>query len=104
MTRREFLPLVMEMQAECRSDHYGQGEPNPLGDIGPVQLPSSRIVVSYSMKQFVHASGDETDVGHDRRGMGLVESDTLQRKAGRPHSRSSQHLKLIFSQFSLSGV
>jgi len=28
MTRREFLPLVMEMQAGYRSDHYGQGVPN----------------------------------------------------------------------------
>ncbi|MFN9749794.1 MAG: hypothetical protein ACK57U_00235, partial [Planctomycetota bacterium] len=25
MTRREFLPIVMEMQAGYRSDHYGQG-------------------------------------------------------------------------------
>ena len=28
MTRREFLPIVMEMQAGYRSDHYGQGVPN----------------------------------------------------------------------------
>ena len=28
MTRREFLPMVMEMQAGYRSDHYGQGVPN----------------------------------------------------------------------------
>ena len=39
------------------------GLPNTLGDIGPFQLPNSRIVVSYSMKLFVRASGDETDVG-----------------------------------------
>jgi hypothetical protein len=39
------------------------GVPNTLGDIGPFQLPNSRIVVSYSMKLFVRASGDETDVG-----------------------------------------
>ena len=28
MTRREFLPIVMEMQAGYRSDHYGQGVPS----------------------------------------------------------------------------
>jgi hypothetical protein len=39
------------------------GVPNTLGDIGPFQLPNSRIVVSYSMKLFVRASGDETYVG-----------------------------------------
>ncbi|MFN9850555.1 MAG: S41 family peptidase [Planctomycetota bacterium] len=39
------------------------GVPNTLGDIGPFQLPNSRIVVSYSMKLFVRASGDETDLG-----------------------------------------
>lgn len=39
------------------------GVPNTLGDIGPFQLPNSRIAVSYSMKLFVRASGDETDVG-----------------------------------------
>ena len=39
------------------------GVPNSLGDIGPFQLPNSRIAVSYSMKLFVRASGDETDVG-----------------------------------------
>ena len=39
------------------------GVPNSLGDIGPFQLPNSRIVVSYSMKLFVRASGDESDLG-----------------------------------------
>jgi hypothetical protein len=39
------------------------GVPNTLGDIGPFQLPNSRIVVSYSMKLFVRASGDESDLG-----------------------------------------
>lgn len=28
MTRREFLPLVMELQAGYRSDHYAQGVPS----------------------------------------------------------------------------
>lgn len=28
MTRREFLPLVMELQSAYRSDHYAQGVPN----------------------------------------------------------------------------
>ena len=36
---------------------------NSLGDIGPFQLPNSRIVVNFSQKMFVRASGDETDVG-----------------------------------------
>jgi hypothetical protein len=39
------------------------GVPNSLGDIGPFQLPNSRIAVSYSMKLFVRASGDESDLG-----------------------------------------
>jgi hypothetical protein len=39
------------------------GVPNSLGDIGPFQLPHSRTVVSYSMKLFVRASGDESDLG-----------------------------------------
>ena len=39
------------------------GVPNTLGDIGPFRLPNSRIVVAYSMKLFVRASGDESDVG-----------------------------------------
>jgi len=39
------------------------GLPNTLGDIGPFQLPNSRIAVSYSMKLFVRASGDESDLG-----------------------------------------
>lgn len=39
------------------------GVPNTLGDIGPFQLPNSRIVVAYSMKLFVRASGDESDLG-----------------------------------------
>ncbi|MFM7151442.1 MAG: S41 family peptidase, partial [Gemmataceae bacterium] len=39
------------------------GVPNELGDVGPFQLPNTRIVVSYSMKLFVRASGDETDLG-----------------------------------------
>jgi hypothetical protein len=39
------------------------GVPNTLGDIGPFQLPNSRITVSYSTKLFVRASGDESDLG-----------------------------------------
>lgn len=39
------------------------GVPNTLGDIGPFRLPNSRIVVAYSMKLFVRASGDESDLG-----------------------------------------
>jgi hypothetical protein len=39
------------------------GVPNTLGDVGPFQLPNSRIVVAYSMKMFVRASGDESDLG-----------------------------------------
>jgi hypothetical protein len=37
--------------------------PNTLGDIGPFQLPNSGIVVNFSQKMFIRASGDETDVG-----------------------------------------
>ena len=37
--------------------------PNTLGDIGPFQLPNSRIVVTFSQKMFVRASGDESDLG-----------------------------------------
>ena len=39
------------------------GVPNALGDIGPFMLPSSRIVVSFSQKMFIRASGDESDLG-----------------------------------------
>jgi len=39
------------------------GVPNALGDIGPYALPNSRIVVSFSQKMFVRASGDESDLG-----------------------------------------
>jgi hypothetical protein len=39
------------------------GVPNALGDIGPFQLPNSRIVVPFSQKMFVRASGDESDLG-----------------------------------------
>ena len=39
------------------------GVPNALGDIGPFTLPNSRIVVSFSQKMFVRASGDESDLG-----------------------------------------
>jgi hypothetical protein len=39
------------------------GVPNALGDIGPFQLPNSRIVVNFSQKMFVRASGDESDLG-----------------------------------------
>ena len=39
------------------------GVPNTLGDIGPFQLPNSGIVVNFSQKMFIRASGDETDVG-----------------------------------------
>jgi hypothetical protein len=39
------------------------GVPNALGDIGPFQLPNSRIVVNFSQKLFVRASGDESDLG-----------------------------------------
>ncbi|MFN9973765.1 MAG: S41 family peptidase, partial [Phycisphaerae bacterium] len=36
------------------------GVPNTLGDIGPFQLPNSGIVVNFSQKMFIRASGDET--------------------------------------------
>ncbi|MFN6205660.1 MAG: S41 family peptidase [Planctomycetota bacterium] len=39
------------------------GVPNALGDIGPFQLPNSRIVVPFSQKIFLRASGDEADLG-----------------------------------------
>ncbi|MFO0206690.1 MAG: S41 family peptidase, partial [Betaproteobacteria bacterium] len=39
------------------------GVPNTLGDIGPFKLPNSRIVVSFSQKMFIRASGDESDLG-----------------------------------------
>ena len=39
------------------------GVPNALGDIGPFELPNSRIVVSFSQKMFIRASGDESDLG-----------------------------------------
>ena len=39
------------------------GVPNALGDIGPFTLPNSGIVVSFSQKMFVRASGDEADLG-----------------------------------------
>ncbi len=39
------------------------GVPNALGDIGPFQLPNSRIVVNFSQKMFIRASGDESDLG-----------------------------------------
>lgn len=39
------------------------GVPNTLGDIGPFALPNSRIVVSFSQKMFIRASGDESDLG-----------------------------------------
>jgi C-terminal processing protease CtpA/Prc len=39
------------------------GVPNTLGDIGPFQLPNSGIVVNFSQKLFIRASGDETDLG-----------------------------------------
>jgi hypothetical protein len=39
------------------------GVPNTLGDIGPFQLPASRIAISFSQKLFIRASGDETDLG-----------------------------------------
>ena len=39
------------------------GVPNALGEIGPFELPNSRIVVSYSQKMFIRASGDESDLG-----------------------------------------
>ncbi|MFN5769374.1 MAG: S41 family peptidase [Pirellulaceae bacterium] len=42
------------------------GVPNTLGDIGPFQLPNSGIVVNFSQKMFIRASGDETDVGSVR--------------------------------------
>jgi hypothetical protein len=37
--------------------------PNALGDIGPFMLPNSRIVVSFSQKMLIRASGDESDLG-----------------------------------------
>ena len=39
------------------------GVPNALGEIGPFMLPNSRIVVSFSQKMFIRASGDESDLG-----------------------------------------
>ncbi len=39
------------------------GVPNELGDIGPFKLPNSRIVVSFSQKMFIRASGDASDLG-----------------------------------------
>jgi C-terminal processing protease CtpA/Prc len=39
------------------------GVPNALGDIGPFTLPNSRIVVAFSQKLFVRASGDASDLG-----------------------------------------
>ena len=39
------------------------GVPNSLGEIGPFQLPNSRLVVNVSMKSFSRASGDESDLG-----------------------------------------
>ena len=39
------------------------GVPNALGEIGPFQLPNSRIAVTFSRKMFVRASGDESDLG-----------------------------------------
>jgi C-terminal processing protease CtpA/Prc len=39
------------------------GVPNALGEIGPFALPNSRIVVSFSQKMFIRASGDESDLG-----------------------------------------
>ena len=39
------------------------GVPNALGDIGPFTLPNSRIVVAFSQKLFIRASGDESDLG-----------------------------------------
>ncbi|MFM8591104.1 MAG: S41 family peptidase, partial [Limnohabitans sp.] len=39
------------------------GVPNALGDIGPFELPNSRIVVSFSQKMFIRANGDESDLG-----------------------------------------
>ena len=39
------------------------GVPNALGEIGPFELPNSRIVVSFSQKMFIRASGDESDLG-----------------------------------------
>jgi C-terminal processing protease CtpA/Prc len=39
------------------------GVPNSLGDIGPFTLPNSRIVVSFSQKLFIRASGDASDLG-----------------------------------------
>ena len=38
------------------------GVPNALGDIGPFTLPNSRIVVSFSQKLFIRASGDASDL------------------------------------------
>jgi C-terminal processing protease CtpA/Prc len=39
------------------------GVPNALGDIGPFKLPNSGIVVSFSQKMFIRASGDMADLG-----------------------------------------
>lgn len=39
------------------------GVPNSLGDIGPFQLPNSKIAISFSQKLFVRANGDESDLG-----------------------------------------
>jgi hypothetical protein len=39
------------------------GLPNSLGDVGPFQLPNSKIPVSFSQKLFIRASGDASDLG-----------------------------------------
>jgi hypothetical protein len=39
------------------------GVPNTLGDIGPFQLPNSKIVVNFAQRVYLRASGDETDMG-----------------------------------------
>ena len=39
------------------------GVPNALGEIGPFELPNSRIVVSFNQKMFIRANGDESDLG-----------------------------------------
>ena len=48
------------------TDPAGQhtsGIPDALGDIGPFQLPNSRLVVLFRMKMFVRGSVDESDIG-----------------------------------------
>ncbi|MFM8692740.1 MAG: hypothetical protein ACKODC_10225 [Limnohabitans sp.] len=65
------------------------GVPNALGDIGHYRLPNSRIVVSFSQKMFIRASGDESDLGPVQPHMEVAPfagRDATLERAARPHS------------------